>query len=528
MNPALLTPVETVRRIFETNFLGTFLFCREAAKLMRNQEAGRIVNFASGAVPLKLAGEAIYASSKAAVVSFTQILARELASYNTTVNAIGPGPLRTDLLSGIPEQTIQDVVGRQAIRRMADFPDVTNVVDFFLKPESSFITGQVIYLGGIEMCGEFLQPIFRANLDKAAIVWKDTAFSYGWLLDHTSFWHRRLKECGVRSGMVAAICADFSPNSVALFLALLQQASVLVPVAQPPPLDIATLLRIAEVEVTLSLSSEDEVQVTHTLSEASHPLYQELRRRGRPGLVLFSSGSAGAAKAVVHDLEGILRKFETPRRPWRAIPFLLFDHIGGVNTILHVLSNAGCLVTVTERTPDAVLQAVSRHRVELLPTSPTFINLILLSEAYRRHDLSSLQVVTYGTEPMPESTLQRFHNLFPHVQLSQTYGLSEVGILRSKSRCSDSLWFKIGGEGFKTRVINGMLEIKAESAMLGYLNAPSPFTPDGWLQTGDVVEVDGEYIKILGRNSEIINVGGRRFSRQRWRTLLENWRASPK
>ena len=149
MNPALLTPVETVRRIFETNFLGTFLFCREAAKLMRNQEAGRIVNFASGAVPLKLAGEAIYASSKAAVVSFTQILARELASYNTTVNAIGPGPLRTDLLSGIPEQTIQDVVGRQAIRRMADFPDVTNVVDFFLKPESSFITGQVIYLGGI-------------------------------------------------------------------------------------------------------------------------------------------------------------------------------------------------------------------------------------------------------------------------------------------------------------------------------------------------------------------------------------------
>jgi acyl-CoA synthetase (AMP-forming)/AMP-acid ligase II len=109
---------------------------------------------------------------------------------------------------------------------------------------------------------------------------------------------------------------------------------------------------------------------------------------------------------------------------------------------------------------------------------------------------------------MPESTLRRFHALFPKVKLQQTYGLSEVGIMRSKSRSSDSLWVKIGGEGFETRVLDGMLEIKAKSAMLGYLNAPSPFTADGWFKTGDAVEVDGEYLRILGRQSELINVGG--------------------
>jgi acyl-CoA synthetase (AMP-forming)/AMP-acid ligase II len=109
---------------------------------------------------------------------------------------------------------------------------------------------------------------------------------------------------------------------------------------------------------------------------------------------------------------------------------------------------------------------------------------------------------------MPESTLKRFHELFPDIKLLQTYGLSEVGILRSKSKSSDSLWVKVGGEGFDTRVVDGMLEIKAKSAMLGYLNAPSPFTEDGWFITGDAVEVDGEYIRILGRKSEIINVGG--------------------
>ena len=148
--------------------------------------------------------------------------------------------------------------------------------------------------------------------------------------------------------------------------------------------------------------------------------------------------------------------------------------------------------------------------MELLPTSPTFINLMLLSEAYRRYDLSSLKIVTYGTEPMPESTLRRFHQALPHIELQQTYGLSEVGILRSKSRSSDSLWVKLGGEGFQTRVVDEILQIKAESAMLGYLNAPSPFTDDGWFNTGDKVEVDGEYFRILGRQSEIINVGGQK------------------
>jgi acyl-CoA synthetase (AMP-forming)/AMP-acid ligase II len=132
----------------------------------------------------------------------------------------------------------------------------------------------------------------------------------------------------------------------------------------------------------------------------------------------------------------------------------------------------------------------------------------MLSDAVRSRDLSSLEVITYGTEPMPESLLKRLHATFPNAKLQQTYGLSEVGILRSKSRSDDSLWMKIGGEGFQTRVVDGMLEIKAQSAMLGYFNHPSPFTADGWFKTGDLVEQDGEYFRVLGRASEMINVGG--------------------
>jgi 3-oxoacyl-[acyl-carrier protein] reductase len=133
MNHALLTPVLTVRQILDTNVVGTFLFCREAAKLMQKQQGGRIVNFATVATPLKLEGEAIYAASKAAVLTLTQVLAREFAPFGITVNAVGPTPVKTDLIRSVPKEKM----------------DAANVIDFFIQPESDFVTGQVIYLGGV-------------------------------------------------------------------------------------------------------------------------------------------------------------------------------------------------------------------------------------------------------------------------------------------------------------------------------------------------------------------------------------------
>jgi 3-oxoacyl-[acyl-carrier protein] reductase len=149
MNHALLTPLETTRKVLDTNFIGTFLFSREAARLMQKQKFGRIINFSTVAVPLKLEGEAIYASSKAAVEELTHILARELAEMGITVNAIGPTPIETDLIRGIPEEKIQKLLNRQAIKRYGRIEDIINLVDFIIRPESGFITGQVIYLGGV-------------------------------------------------------------------------------------------------------------------------------------------------------------------------------------------------------------------------------------------------------------------------------------------------------------------------------------------------------------------------------------------
>lgn len=149
MNHFLTTSYETVKNIFSTNFFGTFLFSREVSKVMMKQKSGRIVNFTTIATPLSLEGEAIYASSKSAIENLTQTISKELATFNITVNAIGPTPIETDLIKAVPKDKIEDLLNKQTIKRFGTFEDIKNVINFFIDKKSDFITGQIIYLGGV-------------------------------------------------------------------------------------------------------------------------------------------------------------------------------------------------------------------------------------------------------------------------------------------------------------------------------------------------------------------------------------------
>lgn len=149
MNHFLLTPLLSVEKVFRTNVFGAFVFMREAARLMRRNGFGRIVNLVTVGVPLKLEGEAAYVASKSAVMSLTQVAAKELAPFGITVNAIGPGPIRTDLMRGVPEHMSTALIDRLVLKRWTEFGDVTNVMDFLISPASSAVTGQTIFLGGV-------------------------------------------------------------------------------------------------------------------------------------------------------------------------------------------------------------------------------------------------------------------------------------------------------------------------------------------------------------------------------------------
>jgi acyl-CoA synthetase (AMP-forming)/AMP-acid ligase II len=346
--------------------------------------------------------------------------------------------------------------------------------------------------------------------DQPALVSNDTRTSYATLLRLTGEWQERLQARGVGPGVALAIDGSFSPQACGAFLAAMQLGAIVVPLTRLMRAHRERFLEIAEVSLLVELAEDDTWTLAELPARVTNPLTLRLVERGHPGLVIFSSGSTGAPKAILHDLSRILEKFRKVRQQKTTLTFLLFDHIGGIDTMLNTFGSGGCVVTVSDRTPELVGKAIEEHRVHTLPTSPTFLNLFLISGVWEQRDLSSLKVIAYGTEPMPEVTLKRLHEVFPDVALVQTYGMSELGVLRSRSRDSASLWIKFTGEEFQTKIVDGTLWVKADTAMLGYLNAPDLFDADGWLNTQDKVEVDGEYLRILGRASDLINVGGQK------------------
>jgi long-chain acyl-CoA synthetase len=357
------------------------------------------------------------------------------------------------------------------------------------------------------MAIEFLLQKFIDNENMPAIIWKGNTFNYSDLIFKFKEAKRIIQNNLINKGDVVSLHADFTPNAIAFLLALIENENIIVPFNFPLVEKIKN--QIAQVEVEILFNVEDDTFLVNKLnSNANHEFYYKLKQRKSAGLVLFTSGTSGFPKAAVHDFNKLLEKFRKSRKSMRTINFLLFDHWGGLNTLFHTLYNSGVVLALRNRKPDAVCEFVEKFNIELLPVSPSFLNLLIISENYKKYNLSCLQLITYGTEPMPENTLKRAKYIFPSVTFQQTYGLIELGVLRSKSKSDDSLWVKLGGEGFELRIIENILQIKADSAMLGYLNAPSPFTDDGFFITGDEVEYDGEYYKILGRKSELINVGG--------------------
>ena len=344
---------------------------------------------------------------------------------------------------------------------------------------------------------------------KPALFWKGKEYTYLDFGNLINQWDLRLKEDGVAKGCVCAFLGDYSPQICALIFALIKARAILVPLTYEVSAEMDFFLEISGSKKLYRFDQDDQWQL-QTLEASSPPLVQSFCERHHPGLIVFTSGSTGSPKGILHDCEYLMSKFLKERKGWRTILFLLMDHFGGFNTFLSTFAYSGVGVCPTPRTPQGVAQVIQDAKANLLPTTPTFLNLIIASRFYDSFDFSSVELITYGTELMSETTLKKVLEIFPNAQLKQTYGLSEQGVLHSKSESKDSTWVKIGGPGFETKVIDNILWIRSKANMVGYLNAPNPFDEDGWMSTGDEVDVKGEYLRFLGRKSEAINVGGKK------------------
>ena len=307
----------------------------------------------------------------------------------------------------------------------------------------------------------------------------------------------------INQGDVVALIGDYDGFTIKTFLKLIDKKVIIVPVTNDTKALHSYYFNEACVDFVIYNKT------IKSISSKKKKILNEFVKKDQAGLVLFSSGTTGRPKAILHSITALLKRYEGKKKSLITMNFLLFDHIGGINTLFFTLLNSGQIIIPYTRNVSDVIKDIQKFKVELLPTTPTFLRMLLFDSSLNPQKLRSLKIITYGAELMDQETLDRISTLFPWVTLKQTYGMSEIGILKIKSESNKSLWIKIGGDGVKNKVIKKILYLKTKNKMIGYLNHKSPFDKSGWYNTRDLVETRPDrFIKIIGRKSSIISVGG--------------------
>lgn len=347
--------------------------------------------------------------------------------------------------------------------------------------------------------------------DKKALAYNHDVYSFNQINLQVDT-YRSLLKGKIKHGEVVAIYSDYNFHAIALFLALLDHRCIIVPITSTLQAEVDERISEGFVESVISLTGKNFFQIEKvTISNDKHDLIKRLIDNDHSGLILFSSGSTGKPKAMIHDLDNLCNSYKDKKnKNISMMIFLMFDHIGGLNTLLNALSMGALMVIPANRDVNHVAQLIQDHKVRILPTSPTFLNMLLMSDAPRKYNLTSLRMITYGTETMPDSLLTRLKEFFPRTKFLQTFGTSETGIAQTVSRSSESTFMKFEDTNLEHKIVGKELWLRSKTQITGYLNASmESFTDDGWFKTGDLVEkADGGFIKIVGRTKEMINVGG--------------------
>ncbi len=346
--------------------------------------------------------------------------------------------------------------------------------------------------------------------EKIAIIHKDISYTYKDLFNNIESIKNTIIKDNICQGEVVSILDDYSFNSISLLLALYQNKNIVVPIATKITIEIDNRIKESFSNKVIKID-KNRFDIKKYKVNNTHQIIKSLKDTNNSGLILFSSGSTGKPKAMIHNFDNLLNYYQGKKeKSINMIIFLMFDHIGGLNTLLNILSMGATMILPENRNADNICKLVQDYKIKVLPSSPTFLNLILMNKSYEKYDLKSLRMITYGTEAMPESLLLRLKDIFPATKLLQTFGTSETGIAATSSKSSNSTYMKINDPNLEYKIVDNELWLKSKTQVIGYLNVSmDSFTDDGWFKTGDLVEkIDDGYIKIIGRNKEVINVGG--------------------
>ena len=355
----------------------------------------------------------------------------------------------------------------------------------------------------------------RSFKDRPFLIQKDRTYTYNNLIDKVEDYKKLIQETKIPPQSNVALIADYSIESIALLLALFESKMIVALISETIENEIQIRLEASQSEWKISLHQNKPVvfEPIETITSNDSGFIDEFKKTNDSGFIIFTSGSTGFPKAILHDFPSFLDTYKGKRpKQWCFLLFLLFDHIGGLNTLFNVLSSGAKAVIPLSKNPIDIANTLENHSVNVFSSSPSFLNLMLLQNAFDEHPLKTLKTITHGTEHMPEVVLERLKKKLPNVYFIETFGTSETGIIPiQKTEKGTFFQFK---DTNNYKIVDGELWLSSKMQTKGYLNADKNnlnFTQDGWFKTGDLVKQlpDGS-IKILGRKNKTINIGGQK------------------
>jgi len=342
----------------------------------------------------------------------------------------------------------------------------------------------------------------------------DNSGSYSYIdLANQVKYYNQLLESKIKKNDRIIIYSDYTFYSVSLLISLSQMNVNIIPIVKTTELEYNEKVSSVSPNLILSFNKKNDLNFKYINTENnSDKLFNQVTSIGDTGIILFSSGTTGTPKVMVQNFSSLISSISIPKRQksLKFIILLMFDHIGGLNTLLNCLISGTTFVIPYDRNPSTIITLIYKYNVNILPTTPTFLNLMMMDESFKSSKLKSLKLITYGTERMSETLLNKLNDQLPKIKLLQTFGTSETGILKTQSKSSSSLFFKISDHNKEYKIIKNELFLRSKTQVKGYLNHENnSFKKDGWYATGDLVETDKDgFIKIIGRKNKIINVGG--------------------
>jgi acyl-CoA synthetase (AMP-forming)/AMP-acid ligase II len=346
--------------------------------------------------------------------------------------------------------------------------------------------------------------------NKIAIIENEKLYTFSDLILQIHNFSDKIISNEIKNSEIVVLLGDYSFTSISLFISLHLNKNIIIPITSKNTIEINEKIKQSSADWIWDIDN-NSITKSHENNQEQHDLVKKLKVENSSGLILFSSGSTGIPKSMLHNLDNLIKSHsEKKSKDLVFLIFLMFDHIGGINTMLNCLSTGSTMVIPQNRKPEDICRLIEKYKINILPSSPTFLNLILISGAYLKYDLKSVKLITYGTEPMPDSLLIKLKEIFNRVKFLQTFGTSETGIVKTTSLSSTSTFLKFDDPNQEYKVVNNELWLRSKTQILGYMNYDNTsFTEDGWFKTGDTVEViDDDFIKIIGRIKEVINVGG--------------------